>query len=238
MRRWRSSQRHNTCSRRKCCDRGLIRLTMTSITTGSLSSLNCPRCTVDYRQRVIRAALAVGGVFLVSAYAVAMFAPATGTFHDDGIYIVTARALAEGEGYRIISLPESPPQTKYPTLFPWLLSLVWRLAPSFPDNLPLLRTVPVASTVAWLWLSWRLTSHLRGISRRGHGRRCAHCGIALGRLSGTALLSETLFAALLTGSLLLLAKVREESAPVLAGFVRSPDCWLEPAFSHAQQGLR
>ena len=186
---------------------------MTSITTGSLSSLNCPRWTVINRQRVIRAALAVGGVFLVSAYAVAMFAPATGTFHDDGIYIVTARALAEGEGYRIISLPESPPQTKYPILFPWLLSLVWRLAPSFPDNLPLLRTVPVASTVAWLWLSWRL------LLTCGASRAAATAVVALTAASpwvvflGTALLSETLFAALLTGSLLLLAKVREESAP-------------------------
>ena len=157
--------------------------------------------------------LALAGVFLVSAYAIAMFAPATGIFHDDGIYVVTARALAEGEGYRIISLPESPPQTKYPILFPWLLSLVWRLAPSFPDNLPLLRTVPVASTVAWLWLSWRL------LLTCGAPRAAATAVVALTAASpwvvflGTALLSETLFAALLTGSLLLLAKVREESAP-------------------------
>jgi hypothetical protein len=165
----------------------------------------------------VRAALALGGVFLVSAYAIAMFAPATGIFHDDGIYIVTARALAEGEGYRIISLPESPPQTKYPILFPWLLSLVWRLAPSFPDNLLLLRTVPVASTVAWLWLSWRL------LLTCGAPRAAATAVVALTAASpwvvflGTALLSETLFAALLTGSLLLLAKVREESPR--AGYV-------------------
>ena len=56
----------------------------------------------------------------------------------------TARSLAEGHGYRIISLPGSPPQTKYPILFPHLLSLPW------------LRTIPLAATVIWLWLSWRL----------------------------------------------------------------------------------
>ena len=87
----------------------------------------------------LRAVFALGGMLLVSAYAIAISLPAAGIFHDDGIYVVTARALAEGQGYRIISLPESPPQTKYPILFPWLLSLVWRLAPSFPDNLLCLR---------------------------------------------------------------------------------------------------
>ena len=108
------------------------------------------------RQRAFRVAIALGSVLLASVYAIALAAPAAGTFHDDGIYVVTARALAEGQGYRIISLPDSPTQTKYPILFPWLLSLVWRVAPSFPENLLWLRAIPLASTVAWLWLSWRL----------------------------------------------------------------------------------
>jgi hypothetical protein len=167
------------------------------------------------RARAFRAAFILGAVFLVSAYAIAISAPATGIFHDDGIYVVTARALAEGQGYRIISLPDSPPQTKYPILFPWLLSLVWRLAPSFPDNLLFLRAVPLASTVVWLWLSWRL------LLACGAPRATATAVVALTAASpwvvflGTALLSETLFAALFTGSLLLLTRVREESAPIV-----------------------
>lgn len=28
-----------------------------------------------------------------------------GLFHDDGIYVVVAKAINEGKGYRIISLP-------------------------------------------------------------------------------------------------------------------------------------
>jgi hypothetical protein len=153
-------------------------------------------------------------VLLVLAYAIAVSTPATGVFHDDGIYVVTARALAEGQGYRIISLPESPPQTKYPILFPWLLSLVWRLAPSFPDNLLLLRVIPVASTAAWLWLSWRL------LLACGAPRVVALGGVSLTAVSpwvvflGTALLSETLFAAMLTGSLLLLTRASDESPSI------------------------
>ena len=182
------------------------------------------------RQRVFLTVIALAGMLLASAYAIAMSAPAAGIFHDDGIYVVTARALAEGQGYSIISLPESPSQTKYPILFPWLLSLVWRLAPSFPDNLLFLRMVPLASTVVWLWLSWRL------LLRSGASRAAAASVVALTAASpwvvflGTALLSETLFAALLTGSLLALTRVREKSTAigrmcVLAGLLAGA-CFL------------
>ena len=37
-----------------------------------------------------------------------------GLFHDDGIYAVVAKSLSDGAGYRIISLPTAPDQTKYP----------------------------------------------------------------------------------------------------------------------------
>jgi hypothetical protein len=56
-------------------------------------------------------------------------------YHDDGIYLVTAKALAEGHGYRIISLPGGPYETKYPIGYPFFLSALWRLFPLFPQNL-------------------------------------------------------------------------------------------------------
>src|SRR6266705_2321119 len=58
-----------------------------------------------------------------------------GAYHDDGIYVTTAKALATGQGYRIISLPYEPSQTKYPPFYPLLLSLIWRAYPHFPQNL-------------------------------------------------------------------------------------------------------
>jgi hypothetical protein len=66
--------------------------------------------------------------------------------HDDGVYFVGAKALASGEGHKIVSLPGEPWQTKYPPLYPLLLSLVWKIAPDFPQNLPL------ATAFAWLFL--------------------------------------------------------------------------------------
>ena len=152
----------------------------------------------------LRTAVAALALTLAAAYFAALRGPSVGMFHDDGIYAVTARALAEDRGYLILSLPDSPPQTKYPILFPWLLSLVWRIAPAFPDSLPWLRAVPFLSMVAWLGLSWRL------IQQCGASRATATVVILLTVVSpwalflGTSLLSETLFAALLAGMLLTL----------------------------------
>src|SRR5215831_16847141 len=69
-------------------------------------------------------------------YYVAISPQRFGRGHDDTIYLTTAKALAGGEGYRIISLPYQPAQTKYPPFYPLLLSVLWRLYPTFPDNLP------------------------------------------------------------------------------------------------------
>src|SRR5438876_2784139 len=44
--------------------------------------------------------LALAG--LATVYTIAFRAQPVGLFHDDGIYAVTAKALAEGRGYRII----------------------------------------------------------------------------------------------------------------------------------------
>ena len=44
--------------------------------------------------------------------------PQLGRFHDDGIYWVTAKSLAEGRGLRLESLPGAPAATKYPPMYP------------------------------------------------------------------------------------------------------------------------
>jgi hypothetical protein len=79
---------------------------------------------------------------------------ATGLFHDDGIYLVNAKSLDEGTGYRTSSLPESPPQTKYPPVFSLILSFLWRINPSFPDNIHLMRLFSALCAVSVLFLAW------------------------------------------------------------------------------------
>jgi 4-amino-4-deoxy-L-arabinose transferase-like glycosyltransferase len=79
-----------------------------------------------------------------------------GFYHDDGIYAVMAKSLASGHGYRIISLPDTPVQTKSPPLYPFLLSLVWRVYPQFPKNLILMMMLSAVATLSFLALSYRL----------------------------------------------------------------------------------
>lgn len=64
--------------------------------------------------------------------------------YDDGIYWVCAKSLAEGRGFRTISIPGEPYQTQYPPLFPALLSLIWRMQSAFPSNLA------AGTALAWL----------------------------------------------------------------------------------------
>jgi hypothetical protein len=72
--------------------------------------------------------------------------PHASEYHDDGIYYVSGKAMAETGRYVIESLPSEPMQTKYPPLWPATLSLAWRMDPFYPDNLT------VAMLLCWIWL--------------------------------------------------------------------------------------
>jgi hypothetical protein len=72
--------------------------------------------------------------------------PHFGVLQDDGMYLIDGKALAEGAGYRILSLPAQPYDTRYPPLYPWYLSLAWKAAPSYPA------TLTVAVMLSWLCL--------------------------------------------------------------------------------------
>lgn len=72
-------------------------------------------------------------------------APRFGDFGDDALYFVSGKSLLDGNGYRILSLPGEPPQTKYPPGYPALLAAAWSDGATFPTNLA--RAV---------WLQWRM----------------------------------------------------------------------------------
>jgi hypothetical protein len=127
-----------------------------------------------------------------------------GAFQDDAIYTVLARALATGEGYRMINLPAAPHATHYPPGYPFFLSLLWRLSPSFPDNIVLFK---FANAV---WLS------LAALGASMFARRRLRWGVmpsTLAAVAGTlailvllvtgVVLSEPMFMALLFPALLL-----------------------------------
>jgi len=62
-----------------------------------------------------------------------------GVYYDDGIYLALAKSLAEGHGYSLQYLPGAPGAIHYPFGYPLFLAALWKLWPSFPANVVLLR---------------------------------------------------------------------------------------------------
>jgi len=98
-------------------------------------------------------ALALAAV-TIALGAACLIPTACGSFHDDGIYVVTAKALAEGRGYRLIHLPGAPVQTKYPILYPALLAVVWKAWPAFPANLAAMHGLTLLTAGAAVGLAY------------------------------------------------------------------------------------
>lgn len=147
--------------------------------------------------------------------------PHLGYHHDDSIYWVSAKSLAEGDGYRIASLPGEPYQTKYPPLYPALLAGIWKLNPDFPSNLPL------ATLFAWLLLPPYLALAWLFFRQIGFGWR-EQCILVLvtgwspvAAVFSFSLMPELLFTALLVASVLLAERALAPDSslwlPVLAG---------------------
>jgi hypothetical protein len=57
-----------------------------------------------------------------------------GAFHDDARYLLLARSIAEGTGYRFVLTPGAPAGTHFPPAFPLVLASLWKIAPAFPAS--------------------------------------------------------------------------------------------------------
>ncbi len=147
--------------------------------------------------------------------------PCFSTIHDDSIYFVCAKSLAAGTGYRIVSLPGAPYQTKYPPVYPLLLSVAWRLNPSFPSNLGMALALNWACVPLLLCLVFVLYRDLGFGEREALGVLLAFAVSPAFLLLGSWLLSELPFTVLLVAVLLLLERAERSSVAVAAGLVAS-----------------
>lgn len=135
--------------------------------------------------------------------------------HDDGILFVSAKSLAH-DGYRISSLPENPPQTKFPPLYPLYLSGVWRIDPHFPENLR------IATLSSWLVFAACLALAWMWYRRNGVAEKRTWLLVALLGLNpyliwfGSILFSDLFFTCWLLGTFLLAGRSGIRTA-VLAG---------------------
>jgi len=79
-----------------------------------------------------------------------------GIWHDDGVYVLLGRSLAQGDGLRYVGIPGEPLAPKFPPLYPFLLAVAWVLDPRFPENAGILGGVNLllVSVAAGLFLAF------------------------------------------------------------------------------------
>ena len=121
-----------------------------NISNDQTSFQDRPRLYRQWLTLTLALALVALGATLTRHCALA-YAPNFGSLHDDAIYAVCAKALASGHGYRILSLPMEPLQTKYPPLVATALSSIFRIFPAFPQNVLCLETLSCLFGIGFAW---------------------------------------------------------------------------------------
>lgn len=84
-------------------------------------------------------------IAIVAAVYLLRLDPYAGLLLDDAWYMVLGKSLSMGEGFRLISSSAAPIMPSVPPGFPALLSIVFRLSPSYPDNVWLLKAVSIVA---------------------------------------------------------------------------------------------
>lgn len=118
---------------------------------------------------------------------------AVGVVKDDGMYVILARSLASGEGYRYLNLPGAPAATHFPPGYPALLALVSLLVPPFPSNLLAFKLVNAALLAGVAVLVARLVRERIGSEWLALGTGVASALSVPLLLLGSMVMSEPLF---------------------------------------------
>jgi hypothetical protein len=153
-----------------------------------------------------RASRGIAGLMVAVAIAAlgvwAQNSALVGVNYDDGIYALLAKAVAQGDGYRLTFLPQELPGIKYPPVYPLSLVPFWALAGSQDAALQAMKVWNGLLIGLAAGLFTLLLSGLRVLSTRQ-----AVAGAVLGFAAGSmmlvtaGLLSEPTYLVILFGTL-------------------------------------
>ncbi len=158
------------------------------------------------------APIVIGAIVLAAALLTITPWP-VGVFQDDAIYVVLAKALATGEGFRMINIPGAPHATHFPPGYPLVLAALWRMFPSFPDNIVVFKFLNAFFLAGTAVGTYRL-----GRSRLGLQPLGAAAAAVVGTISVVVLLitgvvlSEPLYMLLVIPTLLLAERAAEDGS--------------------------
>ena len=141
-----------------------------------------------------------------------------GVFQDDGLYAILAKAIASGEGFRFLNLPDSPAATHYPPGYPLVLAMLWRLFPAFPANTAVFLFANVGFLCATAIGAWYFGQRRLGLTSGSSAAAALATVACVPALTfGVFLLSEPLFMALLFPALLASERAVDSNSPREAG---------------------
>lgn len=150
-----------------------------------------------------RVPLAIGALVMLVGAATLLSAWPVGVFEDDGIYVVLAKSVATGHGYRYLNLPGEPVAAHYPPGFPLMLAALWALWPAFPENVALFKLANVILLAVAAVAGYHFASKECALPRPAAAAVAIAGALGVPALILAAMvLSETLFLALLMLSLI------------------------------------
>ncbi|MFI5233093.1 MAG: hypothetical protein ACHQSE_11360 [Gemmatimonadales bacterium] len=165
---------------------------------------------------------AVAAVALALALGVFAMNPLPiGAFHDDARYLLLARSIAEGTGYRFMLLPGAPAGTHFPPAFPLVLAALWKVAPAFPASAALFKLLNAFMLGLAGYAAFRFARGRGGLAPWGAtGVALVFAGSVPVLFLDGVLFSEPFFTAALLAALMLAERAAGGRGPDAASAVR------------------
>jgi hypothetical protein len=76
----------------------------------------------------------LSGATVLAVGASAVDGQPVGALRDDAMYVLLAKSIATGHGYRWLNLPGTPAAIHFPPGYPAFLAMLWWFAPAFPAS--------------------------------------------------------------------------------------------------------
>ncbi|MBW7933449.1 MAG: hypothetical protein H3C62_07520 [Gemmatimonadaceae bacterium] len=170
---------------------------------------------VTSRPPWLAAAVAAGVVLACALWSITP--DPVGVFWDDGVYLLTAKALAAGKGYVYTHLPGTPPAIHYPPAYPLVLAALLKVTPTFPDNVALLKVLNPLLLAVGVFGTVRLLARSAGLDQSPTAVAVTVCALIAPVLVLTnVLFSESLFFAVLVLALWVIDRGVDEGGLRLA----------------------